>query len=109
MAADCIFCKISKKELPATLVHEDDDIIVFNDLHPKAPVHLLLVPRKHIDSVNRLCDDDVALIGRMVCLASQIAKNAGTGEGYKLLFNVGRKGGQIVDHIHLHLMGGWKE
>ena len=108
MDSECIFCNISKKELPADIVHEDGEIIVFKDMHPKAPVHLLLVPKKHIDSVNNLCNDDVALIGRMVCLTPQIAKDAGTGEGYKLLFNVGRKGGQIVDHIHLHLMGGWQ-
>lgn len=106
---ECIFCKISKKEVPAEIVYEDDAIIVFKDIHPKSPVHLLLVPKRHIDSVNHLCDDDVALIGRMICLAPDVAKDAGTQEGYKLLFNVGRKGGQIVDHIHLHLMGGWKD
>ena len=104
---NCVFCKISKGETKADFVYQDDEIIAFNDISPKAPVHLLLVPRRHIESINHLCNDDAELMGSMMCIAPKIAKEVGTGDGYKLLFNVGRKGGQIVDHIHLHLMGGW--
>lgn len=107
MAQECIFCKISQGETSAEFLYQDEDIVVFKDIHPKAPVHLLIVPRRHIASVNNLCSDDAALIGKMVCIAPKIAEKTGTVDGYKLLFNVGRKGGQIVDHVHLHLMGGW--
>lgn len=105
---DCLFCKIIKKEIPSEIVYEDDSFISFKDINPKAPVHLLIVPKEHIPSVNHLKEENKELIGDLFLLAKKIAQEQGIKEtGYKLLFNVGRGGGQIVDHIHLHLMGGW--
>lgn len=107
---DCIFCKIIKKELPADFVYQDKNYIVFKDIHPKAPVHLLLVPIKHISSIKELREgrgEDKLLIGRLILLAKKIAQSQNL-NGYKLVFNVGREGGQIIDHLHLHLLGGWK-
>ena len=101
---DCIFCKIAKKEDSADIVHEEDQFVVFRDINPKAPVHLLLIPRKHISSVMELGEEDRGMVGDLVYLAKKIAENQGL-QGYKLLFNVGREGGQVVDHLHLHLLG----
>lgn len=105
----CLFCKIANHEQKADIVHESEKIIVFKDINPKAPVHLLLVPKKHINSVNELEKEDKGLISDMIFLAKKIALEKGISEtGYRLIFNVGRGGGQIIDHIHLHLMGGGK-
>ena len=104
---DCIFCKILDKKIPSEFVYEDGELSVFRDINPKAPVHVLIVPKKHIESVNHLESGDAGLVGRMFIAAKQVAETLGTGDGYKLQFNVGRKGGQLVDHIHLHLLGGW--
>lgn len=100
---DCIFCKIANKEKDAELVFEDESLVVFKDIKPSAKIHLLIVPKKHIDSVSSLEDTDAGLIGRMVLTARDLAKKLGL-SGYKLLFNVGRDGGQVVDHIHMHLL-----
>ncbi|MEK7090301.1 MAG: histidine triad nucleotide-binding protein [Patescibacteria group bacterium] len=105
---DCIFCKITKKETPSDIVYEDGELMVFKDINPKAPVHLLVVPKKHIVSVNELEDDDADLAGQLIIQARNAAKSFGLA-GYKLVFNVGRNGGQIVDHIHLHILGGWAD
>jgi len=116
MNNNCIFCKIAKKEILSETVYEDDSIIAFKDIHPLAPIHILIIPKKHIGSVDDLNDDDVELVGHMIISAKKIAhfgnlesdaKITRDGEnGYKLLFRVGRWGGQEVGHIHLHLIGG---
>lgn len=106
---DCIFCKIAQKEIPTELLYESDDIIAFNDIAPKSPVHILIVPKKHIDSMNNLEEENKELLGKLVLVAKDIAKEKGISEtGYRLIFNTGRNAGQTVDHIHLHLMGGEK-
>ena len=101
---ECIFCKIINKEIPTKLALENEKFVVFDDIHPKAPVHLLIVARSHIGSVKDL--DDAILPGEMILTAKELAREKNL-EGYKLLFNVGRAGGQEVDHLHLHLMGGY--
>lgn len=102
---ECIFCKIINKELPGDIVYEDDKAIAFNDIHPKAPIHILIVPKKHIISVNHMEGDDNILIGELFLIAKKIARDKNL-SGYKLLINVGREGGQLVEHLHLHLLGG---
>lgn len=102
---DCIFCKIAKKEMASEIIFENDTIIAFKDIHPKAPFHILIVPKKHIESVDKLEENDKELVGEMVLAAKKIAKENSI-IGYKLVINVGRDGGQIVDHVHLHLLGG---
>jgi len=102
---DCLFCKIAVKELPSKIQYEDADIIAFDDINPKAEIHILIVPKKHIESVMTLEKEDIQLIGKLIYTAKNIAAKKGL-KGYKLLFNVGRSGGQLVDHLHLHLLGG---
>ncbi|ACL03780.1 histidine triad (HIT) protein [Desulfatibacillum aliphaticivorans] len=109
MEQDCIFCKIVAKESPADIVYENDKLVVFKDINPEAPVHLLVVPKKHIRSVNDIEPEDQTLVGEMVAAAKLVAAQEGINEsGYNLLFNVERGGGQIIFHLHLHLLGGWK-
>jgi len=112
MKKDCIFCKITKGESPAEFIYKNDDFIVFRDIKPSAPIHLLIVPifsDHHIDSINHLKEEDEKMIGKLFLLANCIAREQGLDKsGYKLLFNVGRGGGQIIDHLHLHLLGGFK-
>lgn len=103
----CIFCDIINKKAPSDIVYEDERFIVFKDIKPSAPVHLLLAPKEHIVSVNDLKDKHKELVSDLVLLAKNVAEQEGTVDGYKLIFNVGRKGGQIIDHLHLHLMGGY--
>ena len=102
---DCIFCKIINKEIPSDVVYEDNEIIAFNDISPKAKTHVLIVPKKHIDTIKDLKEDeqDEILAGKMVIVARNIAKEKNL-DGYQLLFNVGKSAGQIIFHIHLHLM-----
>lgn len=102
----CIFCQIAEHRQKAEIVYEDGQMVVFKDINPKALVHLLIVPKKHIDSVNHLQEEDKELVSQMIFLAKKMAQEHKIEDGYKLLFNVGRKGGQLVDHIHLHLLGG---
>lgn len=102
---DCIFCKIANKEIPAKLLYEDELVVAFKDIHPIAPVHVLVIPKEHIASINDL--EDEMLAGRLVMVAKKLAKELGIEErGYKLLFRTGRDGGQEVSHVHLHLLGG---
>jgi len=106
--SDCIFCKIIKKEIPSDIFYENQDLIVFKDIKPKAPLHYLIVPKQHIESVNHLQEENKELIGAMFLTAQKIADKLGIKDkGYKLIFNVGRGGGQIIDHLHLHILGGW--
>lgn len=103
---DCLFCKIIAKELPSTVVYEDDKFLAIKDIFPKAPLHLLIIPKNHIVSVNHLEPGDKELIGELILLGKLIAKEQGTAEsGYRLSFNAGRDSGQTIDHLHLHLMG----
>lgn len=104
---NCLFCKISRNEIPSDVVYEDDDVKVFRDIHPKAPIHLLVIPKMHIQSIAHLAVDHSDVITKLVYTAKKVAEDAGL-KGYKLVFNVGREGGQEIDHLHLHLLGGWE-
>ncbi len=101
---DCLFCKIVNKEIPADVIYEDDKIIAFKDINPKADIHILVIPKKHIVSINHLKEEDKTLIGDLILVIKKIAKDKNL-KGYKIIINVGREGGQIVDHLHLHLLG----
>lgn len=118
---NCIFCKIAKKELPSTVVFENERIIVFKDIHPSAPVHLLIIPKKHIPTLSHCTDDDAALLGEMMALVPKLAREQGievTGAengspkgGFRIVVNTGPDGKQDIYHLHIHLMGGprpWK-
>lgn len=106
---DCLFCKIIKKEVPAAVIFEDNDFLAFNDINPIAPVHLLIIPKKHIASVDYLQENDKELVGSLILLAKRIAKDKGLDKtGYRLTFNAGPNAGQTVEHLHLHLIGGKK-
>lgn len=100
---DCIFCKIANKELPSKIEYEDDKFLVFHDIHPKTPLHLLLIPKKHIQSIDHVEMSDKELMGDLILLSQKVARLKNL-KGYQLLINVGREGGQVVDHLHLHLM-----
>ncbi|MDA2921750.1 histidine triad nucleotide-binding protein [Patescibacteria group bacterium AH-259-L07] len=105
----CIFCQIVNKEIPKDFTFEDETLVAFKDINPKAPVHLLIVAKKHIESVITIKEGDRNLIAEMVWRAKLLAEEKGLDKtGYKLIFHCGRGGGQIIDHIHLHLRGGWK-
>jgi histidine triad (HIT) family protein len=105
----CIFCNIINKDQHAQIVFEDQKVMAFKDINPKAPVHILVVPKKHLDTINDATQEDLELLGSIILSAKKIAHELDIDDGYKLMFNVGRKGGQVVDHIHLHLLGGWKD
>jgi len=104
---DCIFCKIINKELDAVIRYEDDELIAFDDIDPKAPIHLLITPKKHIATLNDFEDDDTLLAGKMMRAGQKIAKDLGIDErGYRIVMNCNQEGGQEVYHVHLHLIGG---
>ncbi len=105
---DCVFCKIASNEIPSKKVYEDDQIVAFNDLDPQAPVHVLIIPKKHIQSADHIADDDKNIIGKIFMVASKIAKKLGLENGYRIVNNFGEDGGQTVPHLHFHLMGGRK-
>lgn len=106
---DCLFCKIINREEEAEIVYEDEKFLAFKDVNPRAPLHILLIPKKHIPSIDYLQFEDRELIGELLLTAQKIARQEGiASSGYKLAFNVGRGGGQIIDHLHLHLLGGWE-
>ena len=100
----CIFCEIVTKKRPADMVAETEEFVIFKDLNPKARIHYLVVPRKHVASVKDAEDGDQAMLGGMILAARDAARKENLA-GYKLIFNVGRDGGQVIDHIHLHLIG----
>jgi histidine triad (HIT) family protein len=105
--AECLFCGIINKEINATIVYEDDCVVAFNDIHPQGPTHVLVVPRRHIPSLNDLQPGDDQIVGEVVRRAAAIAKSRGISEGgYRTVFNTNREAGQTVFHIHLHLIGG---
>lgn len=103
----CIFCQIISGEQPADIVYEDDVVVAFSDIKPKAPVHILIVPRKHIPSMKDAEEEDGGIIAAILLASKKIAKDQNIDDGYKLVFNVGKKGGQVVDHVHLHVLGGF--
>jgi histidine triad (HIT) family protein len=104
---DCIFCKIINKEISAEIVYEDEQILAFKDIHPLAPVHILIIPKEHIPTIDDLNEQHQGLAGKMILVAQKIARDLNISEnGYKLLFRVKHHGGQEVDHLHLHLIGG---
>ena len=107
MSAACIFCQIAANEVPATRLYEDDEVLAIRDIAPRAPTHILLISRRHIPSALDLTDADGPLLGRMFAVAADLARSEGIADdGYRLISNVGRWGGQTVDHLHIHLMGG---
>jgi histidine triad (HIT) family protein len=106
---NCLFCKIANKEMPSEIVYEDNAVLAFKDIKPVAPVHLLVITKKHIPSVNHLTSDDKDLVGKLFLVAQKLAREQGVAEtGYRLVFNIGKDAGQTVDHLHLHLIGGEK-
>ena len=100
---NCLFCKIINKEVPSDIIYEDEKVIAFKDIHPKAPVHFLIIPKKHISSVDHLEIEDKTLMGELILAAQKIAREKNL-KGYRLQINVGRPAGQIIDHLHLHLL-----
>ena len=109
MSAECIFCQIAQGKTQTELLHENENLVVFRDIRPHAPTHLLIVPRQHIRSINDLRVEDRTLVAEMICTARDMAGRQGIGQsGYKLLFNVESGGGQVIFHLHLHLLGGWQ-
>jgi histidine triad (HIT) family protein len=105
---DCPFCKIIRGEKEADFVYKDESVVAFHDIRPQAPVHILIVPRKHIRSINDMNGEDHAVISSLLYRAREIAKSKGIDQsGYRLVFNVERGGGQYIFHLHLHLLGGW--
>lgn len=104
---DCLFCKIINREIPADIVYEDEYVLAFNDISPQAPVHQLIIPKKHISTLNDIDNADVATVGRLQFTAATLAKQQGFAEqGYRVVMNCNEMGGQTVYHIHMHLMGG---
>lgn len=103
---DCIFCRIVAGQIPAKKAYEDDELLVFHDIHPWAPVHVLVIPKQHLESLDVVGPEQVPLLGRMLALAPRLMRELGVTNGYRTVFNVGRDGGQEVPHLHLHVMGG---
>ncbi|MEZ5307064.1 MAG: histidine triad nucleotide-binding protein [Pyrinomonadaceae bacterium] len=107
MSQDCLFCRIIGGEIPSEFVYEDENCVAFNDISPQAPTHVLVVPRKHIDSLDTADDSDTPLLGSLLSAASKIAREKGFNDGgYRVVINTNADGGQTVFHIHVHLLGG---
>jgi histidine triad (HIT) family protein len=105
--ADCLFCKIAGGEIPATLVHEDQDVVAFRDIHPQAPVHILVIPREHLSSLDDVDEGHSHVLGSLYLRAAEIARKEGIAEdGYRTVLNMGADGGQTVQHLHVHVLGG---
>ena len=108
MEKDCIFCQIAQGQTDTQMLYQSDTLVVFKDINPHAPLHLLLVPKKHIRSVNDLTDADQDIRAELILVAKEMAREQGVDRsGYKLLYNVEKGGGQLIFHLHLHLIGGW--
>ena len=106
---DCIFCQIVAGKVPGEIIYQDEEVIAFPDISPQAPTHLLIIPKRHIPSLTHLSEAESSLIGQMVNIAKQLAKSEGISEnGYRLVINCGEQGGQLVPHLHMHLLGGRK-
>jgi histidine triad (HIT) family protein len=104
--SDCIFCKIVSGEIPANKLYEDDDLLAFGDMHPQAPTHFLVIPKKHINGPGDVGNEDAGLIGKLVEKAGKLAKENGIGSGFRLVMNNGADAGQTVFHLHMHVLGG---
>lgn len=105
----CIFCQIIDGKVPSNILYQDEEVIAFPDINPLAPIHLLIIPKRHIPSLSHLSETELSLIGHMVDVANQLARKEGIAEkGYRLTINCGEQGGQLVPHLHLHLLGGKK-
>ncbi|MCS7151538.1 MAG: histidine triad nucleotide-binding protein [Endomicrobia bacterium] len=106
---NCIFCRIINKEIPSEIVYEDDDIIVFKDINPQAPIHLLIVPKQHIESINNIDKDSISILGKVFYVAKEVSsKFAVSEEGYRIVVNTGKNAGQEVLHLHFHFLAGRK-
>ncbi len=106
---ECVFCKIVVGELPSEMLYQDDEVMAFRDINPMAPVHVLIIPKRHIASLAELKDEEAAVIGHMARAANQLARREGiAGKGYRLVVSSGKDGGQVVPHLHMHLLGGRK-
>lgn len=104
---NCLFCRIARKEIPANVVFENDTLLAFQDIRPQAPTHLLVIPKRHIATINDTEDQDNLLLGDMILCAKELTKKQGVSDvGYRLVFNINSGGGQEVYHIHLHILGG---
>lgn len=103
---DCLFCKIARGEIPSRQVYEDDEIFAFHDINPARPVHLLVIPKRHITSLATVGDSDVPVLGRMLAVANKLASENGSPDGFRVIINNGRVGGQEVAHLHAHIVGG---
>jgi histidine triad (HIT) family protein len=104
---DCIFCNIVAGKIPSDIIYQDEEVIAFRDINPQSPVHLLVIPREHFTSLTNLTEEEKPLMGHMVIVANKLAKDEGISEsGYRLVINCGRQGGQLVPHLHLHVIGG---
>ena len=109
MKKDCLFCQIASGETGTEFLYQNENLVVFKDIHPQAPVHLLIVPKKHIRSVNDLTDEDRDIISELMMAAKKMAGESGVSKsGYKVFINVERGGGQLIFHLHMHLIGGWQ-
>ena len=106
MADDCLFCSIVTGEADATVVAQDDAVVAFRDIHPRAPVHVLVTPRRHIPSVHDLGDEDADLLASCFAMSRQVAEQEGIADGYRVATNVGTMGGQAISHLHFHVIGG---
>ncbi len=102
----CIFCQIAAKEIPSELIYEDNELIAFHDIQPQAPVHFLVLPKKHIPRLTDMTDGDYPLIGKMARVATELAEKEGISDGFRTAINCGEKGGQTVWHVHMHVLGG---
>jgi histidine triad (HIT) family protein len=108
MEKDCTFCRIVRKEKSADFLYEDESVVVIKDIRPHAPIHLLIIPKKHIRSINDLTEQDKDVVFNMILKARNVARQQSIADsGYKLVFNTERGGGQVIFHLHLHLLGGW--
>ena len=103
---DCIFCKIVRGEVPATKVYEDADVLAFHDIHPQAPVHFMLIPKRHIASLADATPEDAGVLGKLLALTGRLAREQGSPDGFRAIVNTGRIGHQDVMHLHLHVLGG---
>jgi histidine triad (HIT) family protein len=103
---DCIFCRIARGEIPSKKIYEDDEVIAFHDIHPQAPVHFMLVPKRHVASLADATAEDAPVLGRMLALAGRLAREQGSPDGFRTIINTGRIGRQDVMHVHIHIIGG---
>ena len=104
--SDCVFCRIARGEIPARKLYEDDQVVAFHDLHPLAPVHLLVIPKVHVESLAEVGPEHEAMLGRLLSVAGPLARDQGCDGGFRTIINTGKVGGQEVYHLHLHILGG---